>query len=230
MCPQIGKILKIAMVCDHREEKCTCQPTKYIICEDKHTTGNELCDPPGPDFCPQVGELMGAKLECNKKTCICKASSDAIFEKSAPVNLTNLTQSLCGNRDIDGKEQCDPPGRLCTFAGTAGICSEDCKCKEIGGDEENKTSEVNITVANTQNSSQDLKSSEIIAPKGEIQEIIETDSGVSDTTYTVILIILVIFFILGLAIGSYFIFKRSEVGDFDMKTSSEQTNDSIEKK
>lgn len=232
MCPQIGKILKIAMVCDHREEKCTCQPTKYIICEDKHTTGNELCDPPGPDFCPQVGELMGAKLECNKKTCICKASSEAVFEKPAQVNLTNLSASLCGNRNIDGKEECDPPGRLCTFAGTAGICSDACKCKEVGSDEENKTTKENTTVSESQNVSNvdNSKSSEITAPKGSIQEIIEADSGVSDTTYTVILIIFVILFIISLAVGSYFIFKRSSIGDLDVTNSSEQTKDSIEKK
>jgi len=45
--------------------------------------------------------------------------------------LENLTkvQSDCGNKKIEGNEDCDPPNTLCTTnTQEPGICTEDCEC------------------------------------------------------------------------------------------------------
>ena len=228
ICPQIGNILKTTLVCN--PDACACfQPRKTIRCGDKHTTGTEICDPPGTDFCPKVAEFINISLECNKDTCSCKAPTGAFVSLASDVKpAENLTKSLCGNRQIDESEHCDPPGRMCSFAGTIGICSDDCKCKEVDTDAVNTVAE-NLSNATTPNDS--VQTNVTVQSESEnkddktvydskISEIVdEKDSGVSDTTYTVVLIVLVVVFIVGLAVGSFFIYKRSQIGGIDSGSS-----------
>lgn len=226
LCPQIGKAAGIAMVC--RAELCSCLPRKYIVCGDKHTTGNEMCEAADKDYCPKVSELLGAKVECNAKTCLCKATADSLFEVKAAEPAANLTKSLCGNRQVDANEECDPPGRMCTFGKTIGICSQSCRCEELKDSEtENATatnssaSPANVSAVTTNSSAEsNVSAQKAEEPQAKADSASLTDSpanvnsGVSDTTYTVILIVLVVLFIIALAVGSFFIYKRSQIGDF----------------
>lgn len=219
LCPAIGKVLKIAMIC--YPEECTCLPRKYIVCGDKHTKGNEICDPPDADYCPEVGKILGTKVECNTKTCLCKATASTLPEAPKTSNQTNLTQALCGNRQIDENEQCDPPGRMCTSESEVGICSETCTCEEV----KDETNTKDNSTQETQNSEQNATTNTTIAEEQKNEDPAkeqktsnietETNSGISDTTYTVLLIILIVIFIVAMGIGSYFIYKRSQIGDLD---------------
>jgi len=226
-CPQIGAVLKIAMVC--RTELCSCLPRKYIICGDKHTKGNEVCDTPDVDYCPQVSDILGAKVECNSKTCLCKAAEGAIVKPEVPE--VNITELLCGNRQVDNDEECDPPGRQCSFEGVDGVCADDCSCKALASEDELLSSEqsvveplngsikTSVETASSENSVDD--SSPPTAMSTRETEFVEPAEVVSDTTYTIILIVLVVVFILGLAFGSFFMYKRSQVGDFDGENSGD---------
>ena len=246
LCPQIGKIAGIAMVC--RRELCYCLPKKYIRCDDKHTTGNEMCDASDKDYCRAVGGLVGAPLECNFKSCLCKPSGD-FFLGTAGVNKTdaaaNLTLSSCGNRVLEHSEECDPPGRACIYKTKDGICSDSCICEELNDEAESgagnvsaaDNSEDNVTesgaivsnatagfVVDEQKSDasvpQDNKTVVLQEDVSVADSLPETkveaiaDSGISDSAYTVLLIVLVIVFIIALAVGSFFIYRKSQIGNF----------------
>lgn len=192
-CPTIGKILNIpAMVCYDKE--CSCLPRRYIRCGDGHTTGNEACEEGDVDYCPRISETLGTRLECDKTQCLCKAIKN-IEEKEA--DTVNLTQSLCGNHNVDTGEECDPSGRLCTKDTIQGVCSENCTCTLLDDQP---------TILPTQ------EPQPTQSPQKEPEPTLEPviDSGISDTTYTVILVFVVLFFLASLGIGSYLLFKRSQ--------------------
>lgn len=217
LCPEIGKIAGIAMVC--RKEICSCLPRKYIVCGDHHTGGNEMCESDDKNYCADAGTLLNAKLECNPKSCLCRAAEGAIPKPE--VNLTNLTVSLCGNRHVDDSEQCDPPGRQCSFEDKEGVCADDCSCTPL--ETEEGTTDDNATVQVLQSEQPSVEESlretqtEEISEESvdeEVEAEEESAGVVSDATYTVVLIMLVVVFIVGLAFGSYFIYRKSQIGNF----------------
>ena len=218
LCPAIGKVAGIAMVC--RKELCSCLPRKYIVCGDHHTTGNEMCEADDKNHCADVSSLLGAKLECNSKSCLCSAAEDAFVkpEVNASNNASNLTQSLCGNQQVDGQEQCDPPGRQCSFEQVDGVCADDCSCKPLHSDEpvapENNAS-VQPVLSEQPVVEEPLQQTETKDVVEEVDVGEESADVVSDATYTVVLIMLVVVFIVGLAFGSYFIYKKSQIGNFE---------------
>ncbi|MBI4140536.1 hypothetical protein HY485_01720, partial [Candidatus Woesearchaeota archaeon] len=195
LCPEIGKIAGIAMVC--REEICSCLPRKYIVCGDHHTGGNEMCEADDTDYCADVGNLLNAKLECNSKSCLCRAVEGAIAKPEVPVE--NVSESLCGNRHVDENEQCDPPGRQCSNENVDGVCGDDCSCQPLPGDE--VVVEENVSVLSeppvAEEQSQEAKT-EQVAEEETVDADEESADVVSDATYTVVLIMLVVVFIVGL--------------------------------
>lgn len=233
LCSQIGKSAGIAMVC--RAELCYCLPRKYIVCGDKHTTGNEMCDAGDKDFCPTVSNLTGAPLECNTKSCLCKPSGDFFLGLSSKKSEepANLSKSSCGNRDLDAGEECDPPGRMCTYKTKVGVCSDACVCEELKDDDDAGVVE-NSTVVNGSVVVQSNSSNETVAPVVEQKpDVVEPESGSlsealaktgeddSDSAYTVLLIVLVVVFVAALAVGSFFIYRKSQIGNFSTPSDSD---------
>lgn len=109
LCPAIGKILKIAMVCN--EQTCACLPGESAKnCGNQIRESAEACDPgtkePPFDICPNISQIIGLPLKCDTTTCDCVASG-------APVVI-----SYCGDEKVEGSEDCEstddcPKGREC---------------------------------------------------------------------------------------------------------------------
>jgi hypothetical protein len=109
LCPSIGKILKIAMVCN--ENTCNCLPDRSAKdCGNQILEGVEMCDPgtkePPIDFCPNISMALGISLKCDPKTCDCIPTGPII------------KLSTCGDGKIEGNENCEndsdcPMGRSC---------------------------------------------------------------------------------------------------------------------
>jgi hypothetical protein len=108
LCPSIGKILKVAMVCN--EYTCNCLPDRSAKdCGNNIIEGVEMCDPgkrPTPDHCPNVSMAIGIDLKCDEKTCDCIPTGPII------------KLSTCGDAKIEGNEDCEenddcPKGRTC---------------------------------------------------------------------------------------------------------------------
>ncbi len=133
---------------------CTCFPRIIeSFCGNDIREGAELCDGTGLDKCGEFGDIIGKPLKCNTATCGC------IFEETIPdtynpdyiEKLEEMTkeESECGNKKIEGIEQCDPPESLCTTnVDDPGICTSDCKCeitevtgKEVANEKETKENE-----------------------------------------------------------------------------------------
>ncbi len=117
LCPSIGKILKIAMVCDERY--CNCLPGRSAkACGNQILEGVEMCDPGTKeelvDYCPNVSMAIGIPLVCDNNTCDCIPSGPRIV------------LSTCGDDKVEGNEDCeedsDCPGtRKC----------ENCTCVRV---------------------------------------------------------------------------------------------------
>jgi hypothetical protein len=111
LCPAIGKILKIAMVCN--ENTCACLPGESAKnCGNGIRESAEACDPgtgkkgPQLDICQNISQIIGLPLKCDPQVCDCVASG-------IPVVL-----SECGDDEIEGAEDCEadadcPKGRTC---------------------------------------------------------------------------------------------------------------------
>ncbi|MEM2916181.1 MAG: hypothetical protein QXT19_02385 [Candidatus Woesearchaeota archaeon] len=120
ICPAIGKLLKIAVVCN--EQTCDCLPGRTAKdCGNQIREGIEMCDPgtkePPVDFCPNISAAIGLPLVCDKETCDC-------IPAGAPVIL-----STCGDNKVEGNEDCEsdddcPKGRTC----------QNCTCVRIEQD------------------------------------------------------------------------------------------------
>ncbi|MEM4247034.1 MAG: hypothetical protein QXR48_01950 [Candidatus Woesearchaeota archaeon] len=98
LCPSIGKLLKIAMVCN--EQTCACLPGRSAKdCGNGIREGVEMCDPGTKerpvDFCPNVSMAIGIPLVCDQKTCDCVPSGPLI------------KLSTCGDGKVEGDEDCE---------------------------------------------------------------------------------------------------------------------------
>jgi len=97
LCPSIGRLLKIAMVCN--EQTCNCLPDRSAKdCGNNIIEGAEMCDPgkrPTPDYCPNVSMALGIALVCDPKTCDCIPSGPII------------RLSTCGDGKVEGDEDCE---------------------------------------------------------------------------------------------------------------------------
>ncbi|MEM4239820.1 MAG: hypothetical protein QXK08_01365 [Candidatus Woesearchaeota archaeon] len=97
LCPSIGKILKIAMVCN--EQTCNCLPDRSAKdCGNNIIEGVEMCDPgkrATPDYCPNISMAIGIDLVCDPKTCDCIPSGPVI------------RLSTCGDGKVEGNEDCE---------------------------------------------------------------------------------------------------------------------------
>ncbi len=107
ICPAIGKLLKIAMVC--HEDTCACLPNTKD-CGNQIREGTEMCDPgkkEAPiDFCPNISTAIGFPLKCDTTTCDCVPEGKTIII------------SYCGDKKVEGDEDCEsdddcPKGRSC---------------------------------------------------------------------------------------------------------------------
>jgi hypothetical protein len=124
ICPAIGKLLKIAMVCN--EFTCDCLPGKSAKdCGNQIREGVEMCDPGEKeetiDFCPNISAAIGLPLKCDTATCDCVAEG------------LPFVVSYCGDGKVEGNEDCEsdddcPKSRRC----------EDCACVA-------KETELNLT-------------------------------------------------------------------------------------
>lgn len=152
-CDALGTILEIDTACD--ETHCTCLPrVNKAFCGNNIREGVELCDGTGDDKCDEFGNATNLTLTCNPKTCGCTINQ-TIPKDYNPETVQDLvnkasTPSTCGNKKVEGNEDCDPPNTLCTTATGPGICTEKCDCvsPEMIGVEpkvEEKTVEKNVT-------------------------------------------------------------------------------------
>jgi hypothetical protein len=74
-------------------------------------------------------------LTCNKDTGGCDINQTIPSDYNPVVveTLENASQtpSDCGNKKVEGDEDCDPPNTLCTTSTQdTGICNDKCKCVE----------------------------------------------------------------------------------------------------
>lgn len=109
LCPSIGKVLKIAMVCDERN--CACLPGESAKdCGNGIKEGVEMCENDKKnaswDFCPNISQIIGLPLKCDLESCDCVASG-------SPIVI-----SYCGDTKVEGNEDCEadddcPRGRTC---------------------------------------------------------------------------------------------------------------------
>ncbi len=109
LCPSIGKVLKIAMVCDERN--CACLPDRSAKdCGNGLVEGVEVCesDKKGEhwDFCPNISQIIGLPLKCDLETCDCVAEGPVV------------KISYCGDGLVEGNEDCEsdddcPASRTC---------------------------------------------------------------------------------------------------------------------
>jgi len=109
LCPSIGRVLKIAMVCDERN--CACLPGESAKdCGNHILEGVEMCDPGEKevpvDYCPNISQIIGLPLKCDTASCDCVAEGLA------------YKISYCGDAKVEGYEDCEadddcPTGRTC---------------------------------------------------------------------------------------------------------------------
>lgn len=131
-CKDLGKILKVASVCD--KAHCTCLPrVNKAYCGNDIREGIEVCDGTAEDFCDELGDAMNLSLTCNKKTCGCdiKDNIPVDYNPATVEELVNKSQqtATCGDKKVERDEECDPPQTLCTTNKDGpGICDDSCKC------------------------------------------------------------------------------------------------------
>ncbi|MEM4263562.1 MAG: hypothetical protein QW666_01540, partial [Candidatus Woesearchaeota archaeon] len=64
---------------------------------------------------------------CVNGTCINYTGTQAELDDVGTA-LSKENYSNCGNKKLDGKEECDPPGKVCMIAGGGmGTCTNQCK-------------------------------------------------------------------------------------------------------
>jgi hypothetical protein len=134
LCPAIGKILKIALVCN--ENTCNCLPDRSAKdCGNEIREGVEMCDPgkkeASIDFCPNISMAIGIDLRCDNKTCDCIPTGPII------------KLSTCGDKKVEGNEDCEadddcPKGRVC----------QNCTCIRLETDLNLTPVQYNITTDN----------------------------------------------------------------------------------
>ncbi len=129
ICPAIGKLLKVAMVCN--EYDCSCLPN-IKDCGNQIIEGVEMCDPGEKeeviDYCPNVSNAIGLPLQCDPKTCDCVPKGPTVVV------------SYCGDEKVEGNEDCEaddgcPTGRTC----------ENCTCLRLDDGLEVSPVEHNVT-------------------------------------------------------------------------------------
>jgi len=114
-CKVIADLLGIDTVCD--VEHCTCLPrVNMAYCGNNRREGIELCDGTAEDFCPQFGNATNMSLVCDPDTCGCKITGTLSSEYDpetieALINASKVT-AVCGNKKIEGSEDCDPPQHI----------------------------------------------------------------------------------------------------------------------
>jgi hypothetical protein len=156
LCETIADWIGIDMQCD--EDRCIClPPINTAFCGNKRREGVEMCDPgAADDYCTQLGEAMNLSLKCNPKTCGCDFV-DPVPKEYDPEYLEKLASGaikpeVCGDKELQGGEECDPPNTLCTTnTGDPGICRKDCKCvppESIEPEPETLVNATNVTETN----------------------------------------------------------------------------------
>lgn len=150
-CEHIEEMLGIDTAC--YTQHCTCLPiVNTAFCGNDKREGVELCDGTAEDFCPELGEKMNLTLKCNTK-CGCDIVEE-VPDDYNPEYIQQLEQKgeekpTCGDKKVEGAEQCDPPGVLCTTnLDEAGKCSENCTCVKIETDNKANETKANQTEAN----------------------------------------------------------------------------------
>ena len=131
ICPAIGKLLKIAMVCDERN--CACLPGESAkACGNELLEGAEMCDPGEKeevvDWCGNISAAIGLPLKCDTDICDC-----------VPEGLV-FKPSTCGDELVEGYEDCEtdddcPRGRVCN----------ECTCEREQNDLNLTPVEYNVT-------------------------------------------------------------------------------------
>lgn len=129
---------------------CTCLPlVNTAFCGNDRREGVEMCDGEGEDFCDELGEKMNLTLTCNAK-CGCDIAEPIPDDYNPDFikQLENQTtqEPVCGDNNVEGAEQCDPPETLCTTPlGEPGECDKDCTCQALeptpGTESVNETTE-----------------------------------------------------------------------------------------
>lgn len=124
LCPSIGKLLKIALVCN--EKTCNCLPDRTAKdCGNQIREGVEMCDfgtkEARVDFCPNISMALNIPLACDNVTCDCIPTGPII------------RLSTCGDGTVEGNEDCEnttdcAKGRTCV----------NCTCERVA-DEFNLT-------------------------------------------------------------------------------------------
>jgi len=95
---------------------------------------------------------------CQNGICINYTGTQAALDDvgTAP-NKTAVSKELCGNKKLDGLEECDPPHKVCMAdGGKMGTCSDDCVCETAKP--KNQTAAANQTNQTTQASTNDTNS------------------------------------------------------------------------
>ncbi len=91
---------------------------------------------------------------CVNGTCVNYTGTQAALDDIGAPAAENY--SNCGNKKLDGKEECDPPGKVCMISGGGmGTCTNQCKCiKSVQNQTvSNETASQNQTIQLTINAS-----------------------------------------------------------------------------
>lgn len=84
---------------------------------------------------------------CVNGTCINYTGTQAALDDVGTPPAENY--SNCGNKKLDGKEECDPPGKVCMIAGGGmGTCTNQCKCVQQSQNQTATQNKTNITMQN----------------------------------------------------------------------------------
>lgn len=102
LCPQIGKLLKIAMVC--YEKTCGCLPVKIVDCKNKVREGNEGCQEGIEDLCPEVEKIVGKPLKCNPQTCFCELREGLSLEEKTK-ELNEKEKKIISSEEENSEEE-----------------------------------------------------------------------------------------------------------------------------
>lgn len=133
-CEDLSEWMGIDTAC--YEDHCTCLPlVNRAFCGNDRREGVEMCDGAGEDLCKNLSKAMNITLECNDKCgCDIVEAIPPDYNPEVIEQLNNQTQdtTTCGDKLVEGAEECDPPGTMCTTGlGRAGECTEECKCEEV---------------------------------------------------------------------------------------------------
>ncbi len=130
-CDGLVEILNVDVDC--RTEVCACLPfVNSGFCGNDRREGVEMCDGAGEDLCSTFGDEIGVNLTCDID-CYCKIVGGVPASYYPGYNETEEEpegMAVCGDKELQLKEECDPPNSLCTLEdNSVGVCAEGCKCK-----------------------------------------------------------------------------------------------------